>query len=76
MEKRKGWKVNNKVSFSKMKLSAAHGYLKLKQLKKIPKILVDAFSCVDALSYSHLAEGKLMLWYSVLINMDIHALSL
>ena len=56
--KKKRLKVNNKVSFSKMKLSAAfHGYLKLKQLKKIPKILkLMHFPCVDALSYSHLAE--------------------
>ena len=48
-------------SFSKMKLSAAfHGHLKLKQLKKIPKILkLMNFPCVDALSYSHLCEGKL-----------------
>jgi len=59
--KKKRLKVNNKASFSKMKLSAAfHGYLKLKQLKKIPKILkLMNFPCVDALSYSHFAEGKI-----------------
>ena len=75
--KRKRLKVNNKVSFSKMKLSAAfHGNLKLNQLKKIPKILkLMQFPCVDALSYSHLTEGKI----DVVIQCsnkiwDIHAL--
>jgi myo-inositol-1(or 4)-monophosphatase len=44
-----------------MKMSAAfHGGLTLKQQKKIPKILkLMQFPCVDALSYSHFAEGKL-----------------
>ena len=38
--KRKKLKVNNKVSFSNLKMSAAfHGNLTLKQQKKIPKIL-------------------------------------
>ena len=43
-----------------MKLSAAfHGSLTLKQQKKIPQILKRMeFPCADALSYSHLAEGK------------------
>ena len=58
--KRKKLKVNNKVSFSNLKMSAAfHGNLTLKQQKKIPKILkLMQFPCADALSYSHLAEGK------------------
>ena len=58
--KRKKIKVNNKASFSKVKLSAAfHGAISLKQQKKIPKILkLMEFPCADALSYSHLAEGK------------------
>ena len=43
-----------------MKLSAAfHGNLTLKQQKKIPQILKRMqFPCIDALSYSHFAEGK------------------
>jgi len=58
--KKKKLKVNGKATYSQVKLSAAfHGYLNLKQLKKIPKILkLMQFPCVDALSYSHLAEGK------------------
>ena len=44
-----------------MKMSAAfHGSLTLKQQKKIPKILKQMqFPCVDALSYSHFADGKI-----------------
>ncbi len=53
-------KVNNKATFSNMKMSAAfHGSLSLKQQKKIPQILKRMqFPCSDALSYSHFAEGK------------------
>ncbi len=53
-------RVNSKVTFSNMKMSAAfHGGLTLKQQKKIPQILKRMqFPCVDALSYSHFAEGK------------------
>ena len=75
--KKKRLKVNSKASFSKMKLSAAfHGYLKLKQLKKIPKILkLMHFPCVDALSYSHLAEGKIDVVVQCSNKIwDIHAL--
>ena len=36
-----------------------NGYLSLKKQKKIPIILkLMQFPCADALSYSHLAEGK------------------
>ena len=58
--KRKKIKVNKKVSFKNIKMSAAfHGMLSLNKQKKIPKILkLMQFPCVDALSYSHLAEGK------------------
>ena len=54
-------KVNAKAKFSNFKLSAAfHGGLNLNQQKKIPKILkLMQFPCADALSYSHLAEGKI-----------------
>ena len=59
--KKRKLKVNQKVKFSKIKLSAAfHGNLTLKQQKKIPQILRRMqFPCIDALSYSHFAEGKL-----------------
>ena len=52
--------VNKKVSFSNIKVSAAfHGWLSLDKQKKIPKILkLMQFPCSDALSYAHLAEGK------------------
>ena len=58
--KKKKIKVNKKVSFKNIKLSAAfHGMLSLNKQKKIPKILkLMQFPCADALSYSHLAEGK------------------
>jgi fructose-1,6-bisphosphatase/inositol monophosphatase family enzyme len=54
-------KVNSKVIFTNMKMSAAfHGGLTLNQQKKIPKILeLMQFPCADALSYSHFAEGKI-----------------
>ena len=44
-----------------MKVSGAfHGGLTLNQQKKIPKILkAMQFPCTDALSYSHLCEGKI-----------------
>jgi len=52
--------VNKKVSFSNIKVSAAfHGWLPLDKQKKIPKILkLMQFPCSDALSYAHLAEGR------------------
>jgi len=57
---KKRLKVNNKATFSNMKMSAGfHGGLTLAQQKKIPEILSRMqFPCVDALSYSHFAEGK------------------
>ena len=75
--KKRKIKVNQKATFSNMKLSAAfHGFLSLNQQKKIPQILKRMqFPCSDALSYSHFAEGKL----DVVIQCgnkiwDIHAL--
>jgi histidinol phosphatase-like enzyme (inositol monophosphatase family) len=58
--KKKKIKVNHKATFSNMKVSGAfHGGLTLNQQKKIPKILkAMQFPCTDALSYSHLVEGK------------------
>ena len=54
-------KVNDKSPFTKLKVSGAfHGVLTFKQQKKIPKIMkLMQFPCTDALSYSHLAEGKI-----------------
>ena len=59
--KKRRLKVNHRASFLNMKMSAAfHGSLSLKQQKKIPQILKRMeFPCVDALSYSHFADGKL-----------------
>ena len=53
--------VNKKVSFNKMKVAGAfHGWLPIKKQQKIPKVLkLMQFPCIDALSYTHLAEGKI-----------------
>ena len=58
--KRKKISVNKKATFKDVKVSAAfHGWLSLNKQKKIPKILkLMQFPCSDALSYSHLAEGR------------------
>ena len=57
---RKKISVNKKVAFKNVKVSAAfHGWLPLDKQKKIPQILkLMQFPCSDALSYSHLAEGR------------------
>ena len=59
--KKKKISVNKKGSFKNVKVAAAfHGWLSLKKQKKIPKILkLMQFPCSDALSYAHLAEGKI-----------------
>ena len=58
--KRRKISVNKKATFKDVKVSAAfHGWLPLEKQKKIPKILkLMQFPCSDALSYSHLAEGR------------------
>tara|TARA_B100001059_G_scaffold230833_1_gene265662 strand:+ start:48 stop:851 length:804 start_codon:yes stop_codon:yes gene_type:complete len=58
--KRKKLSVNKEAKFKTVKVSAAfHGWLSLNKQKKIPKILkLMQFPCTDALSYSHLTEGK------------------
>ena len=58
--KKRKIKVNKKVLFKDIKMSAGfHGMLSLNKQKKIPKILkLMQLPCADALSYSHLAEGK------------------
>jgi len=59
--KKRKIKVNKNVSFLNVKLSCAfNGGLSLKKQKKIPYILkIMQFPCTDALSYAHLAEGKI-----------------
>ena len=58
--KKRKIKVNKKAAFKNVKVSAAfHGALSLNKQKKIPQILkLMQFPCSDALSYSHLAEGR------------------
>ena len=58
--KRKRISVNKKATFKGVKVSGAfHGWLSLDKQKKIPQILkLMQFPCSDALSYSHLAEGR------------------
>ena len=53
--------VNKKISHGQMKVAGAfHGWLSIKKQEKIPKVLkLMQFPCVDALSYVHLAEGKI-----------------
>ena len=62
MESRKKRKlsINKKALYKNVKVSAAfHGWLSLDKQKKIPKVLkLMQFPCSDALSYCHLAEGK------------------
>ena len=59
--KKKRIRVNKKVKFSQVKLSAAfHGSISLNQQKKIPRVLkLMQFPCTDALSYTHFADGKI-----------------
>ena len=62
-EKRKKRKllVNKKTSFDKAIVAGAfHGWLSIRKQQKIPKVLKKMqFPCFDALSYAHLAEGRL-----------------
>ena len=53
--------VNKKTSFNKSIVAGAfHGWLSVKKQQKIPKVLKKMqFPCFDALSYAHLAEGRL-----------------
>ena len=60
-KKRKRIKVNSKVTFNNARVAGAfHGALSLNKQKKISKVIkLLEFPCFDALSYSHLAEGKI-----------------
>ena len=53
--------VAKKINFSNAKVAGAfHGWLSIQKQKKIPKVLkLMQFPCFDALSYTHLSEGKL-----------------
>jgi histidinol phosphatase-like enzyme (inositol monophosphatase family) len=53
--------VSKNITFDKIKVAGAfHGHLSFKQQIKIPKVLrLMQFPCTDALSYSHLCEGKI-----------------
>lgn len=53
--------VNKKATSKNMKVAGAfHGWLSFDKQKKIPEVLkLIQFPCCDALSYSHLAEGKI-----------------
>jgi len=60
-KKRRKISVSKNIPFSKIKVSGAfHGAISLKQQMKIPEVLkLMQFPTGDALSYSHLCEGKI-----------------
>ena len=67
--------VNKKTSFNKAIVAGAfHGWLSIKKQQKIPKVLKKMqFPCFDALSYAHLAEGKLDIVFQCINKIwDIH----
>ena len=59
--KKRKLKVNKKTSFNNAVVAGAfHGWLSMKKQQKIPGVLKKMqFPCFDALSYTHLAEGRL-----------------
>ena len=69
--------VSKNIPFSKIKVSGAfHGAISLKQQLKIPKVLkLMQFPTADALSYSHLCEGKIDVVFQCANKIwDIHPL--
>ena len=69
--------VSKSIPFNQIKVSGAfHGHLSFKQQMKIPKILkLMQFPCTDALSYSHLCEGKIDVVFQATNKIwDIHPL--
>jgi len=69
--------VSKKILFNKIKVSGAfHGAISLKQQMKIPKVLkLMQFPTADALSYSHLCEGKIDVVFQATNKIwDIHPL--
>ena len=73
--KKKKLSVNKNISFSQARVAGAfHGWLSLNKQKKIPQILkLMQFPCFDALSYSHLCEGRIDIVLQCLNKIwDIH----
>ncbi|MDB9831615.1 inositol monophosphatase [Candidatus Pelagibacter sp.] len=69
--------VFKNISFSQIKVAGAfHGCLSPEQQLKIPKVLkLMQFPCADALSYSHLCEGKIDVVFQGMNKIwDIHPL--
>ena len=69
--------VSKNVIFNQIKVSGAfHGAISLKQQMKIPKVLkLMQFPTADALSYSHLCEGKIDVVFQATNKIwDIHPL--
>ena len=69
--------VSKNIPFSNIKVSGAfHGAISLKQQLKIPKVLkLMQFPTADALSYSHLCEGKIDVVFQCANKIwDIHPL--
>ena len=67
--------VNKKTSFDKAIVAGAfHGWLSIKKQQKIPKVLKKMqFPCFDALSYAHLAEGRIDIVFQCINKIwDIH----
>ena len=76
-KKRKKISVSKNIPFSKIKVAGAfHGAVSLKQQMKIPKVLkLIQFPTADALSYSHLCEGKIDVVFQATNKIwDIHPL--
>ena len=69
--------VSKNTAFKQIKVSGAfHGAISLKQQMKIPKVLkLMQFPTADALSYSHLCEGKIDVVFQATNKIwDIHPL--
>ena len=69
--------VSKNIPFSQIKVSGAfHGAVSLKQQMTIPKVLkLIQFPTADALSYSHLCEGKIDVVFQAANKIwDIHPL--
>ena len=69
--------VSKNKPFNQIKVCGAfHGALSFKQQMKIPKVLkLMQFPCADALSYSHLCEGKIDVVFQATNKIwDIHPL--
>ena len=69
--------VSKNIPFNQIKVSGAfHGAISLKQQMKIPKVLkLMQFPTADALSYSHLCEGKIDVVFQATNKIwDIHPL--